>query len=54
MKNTKKPRRISALVKPKKSRKVTAEEVHVLTEAMRYCVRHFPMLWTTGAFPRSA
>jgi hypothetical protein len=29
----------------------TPQEVHIIREAMCYCLHHFPMLWTTGGLP---
>jgi hypothetical protein len=30
---------------------LTDEQQHILREAMSYCVRQFPTLWTTGGLP---
>jgi hypothetical protein len=37
--------------KRKALREPTPQEVHVIREAMSYCLHHFPMLWTTGGLP---
>jgi hypothetical protein len=46
--NKEKPRKSATMTKDKKPREFTEKEKQILREAMSYCLRHFPMLWTTG------
>ncbi len=37
--------------RPQKRGAVTAEDEHIISGAATYCLRHFPMLWTTEGLP---
>ena len=40
-----------AKLKPKRTREFKQEEERIIQKAANYCLRRFPLLWTTGGFP---